>query len=115
MIATIIITIALFVNSDQGYTIVGDHIVFSYASDNPNLDIHVSGNFNNWSKDSAWKMKFAPGSGYVLSVPVSEVQTTGRSFYEFTFRINGTLTDANAKASNVVHCAGYGTRYVIHF
>lgn len=101
--------------SPQGYVLSGNNIQFSYASDIPNLEVIVSGNFNSWSKEKEWKMKFEATKGYVLAKPISSIYRPGKSFYEFTFRVNGKLIDANKNAPNVVHCVGYGSRYLIHF
>ncbi len=99
----------------EGYRLTDSHIFFTYPSAEKNLEVFVSGNFNGWSKESEWKMTFEVGKGYVLSKPIDAVRKPGSSFYEFTFRVNGKLIDANKDASNVIHCAGYGSRYLIHF
>lgn len=114
MKATILICF-LLIQIDQGYTINGDKVTFSYLSNEPELEVFVSANFNGWSKDASWRMKYKEGKGYELSVPVNMIRKPNQSFYEFTFRVNGKLLDAPSNAPNVIHCVGYGSRYVIHF
>ncbi|MEZ4973911.1 MAG: hypothetical protein R2820_11420 [Cyclobacteriaceae bacterium] len=115
MKAFILICITLFFSNDQGYSIKGDTITFRYANDGTGMEVFVSGNFNGWSKDASWQMKYKEGEGYELSVPISMVRKPNQSFYEFTFRVNDKLLDAPSNAPNVIHCAGYGSRYVIRF
>ncbi len=98
-----------------GYILQEDKIQFVYISDEINLEVFVSGNFNGWSKENEWNMTYEAGKGYVLSKPIGAIQKPGKTFYEFTFRVNGKLIDANKNASNVIHCAGYGSRSLIYF
>ncbi|MGE0588192.1 MAG: hypothetical protein AB7O48_06430 [Cyclobacteriaceae bacterium] len=115
MKAVILICATLFFANDQGYSIKGDTITFRYAKGGTGMEVIVSGNFNGWSKDANWLMKYKEGEGYELSVPISMVREPNQTFYEFTFRVNGKLLDAPSNAPNVIHCAGYGSRYVIRF
>lgn len=97
-----------------GYTVSGDNLVFAFTGDVKEA-VYVSGNFNQWAKtEEAWKMKFDAASGaWRLEVPRSKIKKTGQGFYEFTFRVDGKLIDADRGYHNTIHCAGYGYRYVI--
>ena len=107
----------LLPDTPQGYRLSGEEIVFVYDNQDPGLEVVVSGNFNRWGKEVAvWKMRFDPVTKrYLLNKAIDQVRQQGRSFYEFTFKVNRKLIDADPKASNVIHCAGYGYRYVIRF
>ena len=102
-------------STPSGYILKNDSIMFIYPSQEQEMQVIVSGNFNNWSKDDTWKMYYEEGTGYILEKDLQEVKKPGRSFYEFTFRVDGVLVDADDSASNVIHCAGFGSRYLIHF
>ncbi len=111
-----LLILVLLPTTPGGYELKGSQIKFIFPSTETGLTVHVSGNFNQWSTEGVWKMSYdASEKQYTLSKPIGSIKTAGRSFYEFTFRVNGKLTDANHEASNVIHCAGYGSRYVIHF
>ncbi len=101
----------------QSYFLEKEYIKFIYPSRNSNLEIYVSGNFNGWTKsDDNWRMIYNPiEQNYQLRRLISEVRTANRSFYEFTYRIDKTLVDADPRAKDVIHCAGYGYRYVIRW
>jgi len=105
----------LLIQTERGYFIKEDKVTFSYANDEPGLEVFVSANFNGWSKEASWRMQYKEGAGYELSVPINQIRKPNQSFYEFTFRVNGKLLDAPSNAPNVIHCVGYGSRYVIHF
>lgn len=107
--AVFILISGLLMGDPEGYQITNNQIYFIYPSTENNLEVFVSGNFNAWSNDKEWKMSFEDGKGYVLAMPINTVRQEGKSFYEFTFRVNGKLINANA--TNVIHCAGYGSRY----
>lgn len=111
----LLFAITLTFSKPEGYYLAGSNIHFVYPSQKSDLEVHVSANFNGWSKTDDWKMTYREGVGYELIKPITAIQKPGKSFYEFTFRVNGKLIDANAKAPNVIHCAGYGSRYLIHF
>ena len=105
---------SLLLPESSGYSIEGDNVVFFYNG--KGQTVLVSGNFNQWSKnDAKWTMKFDENSkGWKLTIPKSEIRKTGSgSFYEFTFRVDGVLIDADKDNSSVIHCRGYGYRYVI--
>ncbi|HEX6893529.1 MAG TPA: hypothetical protein VF141_22615 [Chryseolinea sp.] len=104
-----------FIPPESGYVIDGDNVVFYYSGEGRN--IVVSGNFNRWSKEDAqWTMKFDETSNkWKLTKPKNEiVKNTSGSFYEFTFRVDGVLIDADKNNKSVIHCQGYGYRYVIN-
>ena len=98
----------------SGYSIEGDNVVFFYKGDAQS--VLVSGNFNQWSKnDAKWTMKFDETSKtWKLTIPKKEIKTGSGSFYEFTFRVDGVLIDADKNDKSVIHCSGYGYRYVIN-
>ena len=103
-----------FMPPESGYTIDGDKIVFIYSGEGH--QVLVSGNFNSWSKDDKkWTMKFDEATKtWRLTTSTKEiVQNISGSFYEFTFRVDGVLIDANKNDDRVIHCQGYGYRYVI--
>jgi len=104
-----------FLSLPEGYFLSNDSIHFFYPSTEKDLEVVVAGNFNGWSKAKEWRMDYNEGRGYELSKPILAIKKPGQSFYEFTFRINGQLIDANDNAINVIHCAGYGSRYTISF
>ncbi len=97
----------------DGYKIIGDTIEFSYAGIGSHKHVYVAGNFNDWAKNGEpWKMKFdANEQRWKLNKPISDIRSYG-DFLEFTFRVDGKLTDADRSVENVIHCAGYGYRYV---
>ncbi|OJJ18593.1 hypothetical protein BKI52_23565 [marine bacterium AO1-C] len=99
----------------KGYIISGKNIRFVYPSPKPVGQVYVVGNFMGWKKQHpAWKMRYdASKKAYILTVPLNKVKQSSRSFYEFTFLVNNRYVDAVKKAPNVIHCAGYGYRYVI--
>ncbi len=103
------------IQGSDGYYLENGNLVFIYTGQ-VNESIYVSGNFNNWTKkDEQWKMKFDKESGaWKLQVPGSKVKDMGKGFYEFTFRVDGKLMDADKKHESTIHCAGHGYRYVIH-
>jgi hypothetical protein len=96
-----------------GYVVEGDNVVFLYKGEG--RSVVVSGNFNQWSKnDTRWTMKFdEPSKSWKLIVPKTDIKRISGSFYEFTFRVDGVLIDANKNDDSVIHCQGYGYRYVI--
>lgn len=102
-------------STPSGYILQKEQIKFIYPIQERGLKVIVSGNFNNWTKDDTWKMYCSEGMGYILKKNIKDVKSPGQSFYEFTFRVDGELMDANSQASNVIHCPGYGSRYLIHF
>ena len=102
-------------STPSGYILQDGRIQFIYPNMEGDLEVIVSGNFNNWTKDTTWKMTYKEGIGYLLEKDIQDVKSPGQSFYEFTFRVDGELTDADSQASNVIHCAGYGSRYLIRF
>ena len=104
---------SLLLPESSGYSIEGDNVVFFYKG--KGQIVLVSGNFNQWSKDDAkWTMKFDSGSqAWKLTIPKSEIKNGSGSFYEFTFRVDGVLIDADKNDKSVIHCRGYGYRYVI--
>jgi hypothetical protein len=101
--------------SSSGYSIEGDFIHFTYDGIAKEA-VYVSGNFNQWTKDDPkWNLQFDTAAGkWALSLPKSEVKKLKGSFYEFTFRVDGQLIDADKNYKDVIHCTGYGYRYVIH-
>lgn len=101
--------------STSGYLIDGDNVIFFYSG-RVGENVYVSGNFNSWSKnDTKWKLGFDEKSkGWKLVVPKKEIKALSGSFYEFTFRVDGVLVDAEKENKNVIHCQGYGYRYVIN-
>ena len=101
--------------TNQGYIIEGKYIRFIYPSAQPVGKVYVVGNFMGWKRQHTdWQMRYITNEkAYVLKVPVNQVKQPGRSFYEFTFLVNNRYLNANRKAPNVIHCAGYGYRYVI--
>ncbi len=113
ILSAILLLFAL-VPGDEGYKIIGNSIEFIYRGSSSHKDVYVSGNFNEWAKAGEdWKMNFdAKDQRWTLKKPVNNVRSHG-SFLEFTFRVDGKLLDADPKADNVIHCAGYGYRYVI--
>ena len=103
-----------FIPPESGYVIDGDNVVFYYSGEGQN--ILVSGNFNGWSKDDKkWTMKFddATKTWRLIMSRKEIVKNSSGSFYEFTFRVDGMLIDANKNDERVIHCQGYGYRYVI--
>ncbi len=107
--------LALTISNPEGYYLTGSNIHFIYPFQTSGLEVHVSANFNERSKAANWKMTYRKGVGYELTKPITAIRKPGKSFYEFTFRVNGKLIDANPKAPNVIHCVGYGSQYLIHF
>lgn len=105
---------SFIIPESSGYSIEGDNVVFFYKGNGQT--VVVSGNFNQWSKnDTMWTMKFDQASkAWRLTVPKSEIKRGSQSFYEFTFRVDGVLIDADKNHENVIHCRGYGYRYVIN-
>ena len=61
-------------------------------------------------------MKFDEASAkWKLTTPKKEIiKNISGSFYEFTFRVDGVLVDADKNDKSVIHCQGYGYRYVIN-
>jgi len=106
---------SLLMPDASGYFFEGDNIVFLY---NGKVKEHayVSGNFNSWCKDDdKWKLQFdEKTNSWRLTVPKKEIKTLSGDFYEFTFRIDGVLVDADKNHKHVIHCQGYGYRYVLH-
>ena len=103
-----------FIPPDSGYVINGDNVVFYYSGKAEK--VLVSGNFNKWSKDDdKWAMKFDEATQtWKLTTPKKEIiKNISGSFYEFTFRVDGVLIDADKDDKSVIHCQGYGYRYVI--
>ena len=102
--------------TDNGYQIDNDEITFIYPSTRIEGDVFVCGNFMGWKKnDPNWRMTFSNDGYYFLKMDIADIKSSDRSFYEFTFLVKDELVDANPKAENVIHCAGYGYRYVIHW
>ena len=112
MKALIIFTM-LFLPATPGYLLEGDNVIFFYKGEA--RSVVVSGNFNKWSKDDPkWSMKFDDASDtWKLTIPKSEITSGSGSFYEFTYRVDGVLIDADRNDKSVIHCQGYGYRYVI--
>lgn len=103
-----------FIPPGSGYVVDKDQVVFFYAGDA--RTVFVSGNFNQWSKDdNKWAMKYDDeAKTWKLTVPKKEItQNVSGTFYEFTFRVDGSLVDADKNDNNVIHCQGYGYRYVL--
>ena len=99
---------------ESGYLIEGDNVVFYYSGEGQH--ILVSGNFNGWSKnDEKWTMKFDEAlRAWKLTTSKKEiVKNISGGFYEFTFRVDDVLIDADKNNKSVIHCQGYGYRYVI--
>lgn len=113
MKALLISITSLLLFESPGYLVEGDNVVFLYKGGGQT--VVVSGNFNQWAKeDKKWTMKFEEASkSWKLVVPKTEIRKSSGSFYEFTFRVNGVLIDADKNDGNVIHCQGYGYRYVI--
>jgi hypothetical protein len=103
----------LFLPATSGYLIEGDNVVFFYKGEAQR--VVVSGNFNDWSKDDpTWTMKLDGTSDtWKLTIPKSEIRKRSGNFYEFTYRVDGVLIDADKNDRSVIHCQGYGYRYVI--
>jgi len=103
-----------FIPPESGYIVDGDNVVFYYSGEA--RKVVVSGNFNQWSKDDdKWAMRFDEASKtWKLITSKKEItKNISGSFYEFTFRVNGSLIDADKNNKSVIHCQGYGYRYVI--
>lgn len=98
----------------SGYYIESENVVFIYHG-NASHSVFVSGNFNDWcSGCKKWKMTIDTNSGkWILSIAKKELKDMGRKFYEFTFRVDGQLIDADKDHRDTIHCTGYGYRYVI--
>ena len=104
----------IFIPPGSGYVIEGDNIVFYYSGKAEK--VFVSGNFNKWSKaDAKWAMTFDEATQtWKLTIPKKEIiKNVSGTFYEFTFRVDNVLVDADKDYKNVIHCQGYGYRYVI--
>lgn len=101
--------------SNKGYHIVGQNIQFTYPVTKPMGKVYVVGNFMGWKRQHPdWQMTYVSArKAYILALPLSKVKQKGRSFYEFTFLVNNQYIDAPVNAPNVIHCQGYGYRYVI--
>jgi len=101
--------------TNKGYLIVGNNIQFIYPAAKPVGRVYVVGNFMGWKKQHpTWEMHYNNRQkAYLLMVPIHQVKQLSRSFYEFTFLVNNRYIDASKEAPNVIHCAGYGYRYVI--
>lgn len=99
----------------SGYRIEDDRILFVYVSDEPAEEVFVVGNFMRWERSRPdWRMTPEEGTGrWLLELPLERVKTEGRSFYEFTFQVDGELVDADTAAPHTIYCAGYGHRYTI--
>lgn len=111
-----LLLLAFFQNQEaSGYRLEDDKILF-YYSGIAGRDVYVSGNFNTWSKsDQQWKMQYDDSlKQWRLLVARSKVKILNGNFYEFTFRVDGELTDADKNHKEVIHCAGFGYRYIIH-
>lgn len=113
MKALVLILWSFLLPESPGYRIEGDNLVFIYKGEAQS--VLVSGNFNKWSKnDTKWTMKFDDSSKtWRLTIPKREIKNISGSFYEFTFRVDGELIDADKNDKSVIHCRGYGYRYVI--
>lgn len=114
-----LLALALIIHTDQpsekrSYYVESPNVVFLYDG-NAGESVVVSGNFNNWCSDcSKWKMTRHPVlKKWILSVPINEIKKKGQNFYEFTFRIDGKLAEADKSHYNTIYCPGYGYRYVI--
>ncbi len=99
----------------SGYTIEGDRIEFVYVSEEPAQEVFVVGNFIDWERSRPeWQLTAEEETGrWQLELPLEQVKIEGRSFYEFTFEVDGELVDADTAAPHTIHCAGYGHRYTI--
>lgn len=118
MLIKYLLTYIVFISivAENGYQLEGDSILFKYKPANSNDKVYVCGNFMDWEKnDPDWKMTYQPDGYFSLRKPIDKIKTPDRSFYEFTFLVNGKLIDANKNDENVIHCAGYGYRYVINW
>jgi hypothetical protein len=103
-----------FIPPGSGYFVDQDQVVFYYAGEASS--VLVSGNFNKWSRDdNRWAMEYdAESKTWKLTIPKKEIiRSISGNFYEFTFRVDGVLVDADKNNKNVIHCQGYGYRYVI--
>ncbi|MEO1051950.1 MAG: hypothetical protein AAFX87_15065 [Bacteroidota bacterium] len=116
-LATYLIAALIGITEPEGYVLDKGSIQFVYASEQAGLEVYVCGNFMGWKKaDPNWRTRYDEKAGkYTLWKSVSDVKEQGRSFYEFTFVVNGEMIDANKKASNALHCVGHGYRYVIQW
>lgn len=110
----LILFYSIMLPDSSGYFLDGDNVVFLYIGKIKD-SAYVSGNFNAWCKeDSKWKLKFdEKAQAWKLTVPVSEIKTLSGGFYEFTFRVDGILQNADKNHDHVVHCPGYGYRYIL--
>lgn len=99
---------------ENGYQISGETIRFVRTAAHKAQEVYVCANFMGWKREHPdWKMTYHPDGYFYLEKGLSEVKTAERSFYEFTFLVDGKLVDADKEAENVIHCAGHGYRYVI--
>ena len=110
----LILLCSLSLPDSSGYFLEGDNVIFLYVG-KVKEDAYVSGNFNKWCKDDeAWKLQFDENTkAWKLTVPKKEIKVLSQDFYEFTFRVDGVLVDANKDNEHVIHCVGYGYRYVL--
>ncbi len=98
--------------ASSGYHLEEGGLLFFYRGSTEPQQAYVAGNFNGWTKDDpAWKMT-CTGTDCALEVDASRVGSEG-GFYEFTFRIDGELVDADSRFPHTIHCAGYGYRHTI--
>jgi hypothetical protein len=109
-----ILLCSLSLPDSSGYFLEGENVVFLYFG-NVREDAYVSGNFNMWcKKDDAWKLQFDEKmKAWKLTVPKKEIKALSGNFYEFTFRVDGILVDADKNNEHVIHCVGYGYRYIL--
>ena len=105
----------LFWNT-SGYHVEDQHITFTYYTSSSGHNVYVCGNFMNWVRNAPdWKMTWHEDGFFHLKKPVTELRASGRSFYEFTFLVDGELVDADRGAEHIIHCPGHGYRYVIRW
>ncbi|MEQ9423909.1 MAG: hypothetical protein RJQ09_05795 [Cyclobacteriaceae bacterium] len=112
---TFIVALLFNLQLQVGYQITDHEIQFEFPSMNPNLTVFVSGNFNGWVKDEdSWKMTYNDKfKAYQLTKSLGDIKKKNQSFYEFTFRVDGELIDADPTSPNVINCPGYGHRYIV--
>ena len=110
----LVLLLWFFIPPESGYLIDGDNVVFYYSGKAEK--VFVSGNFNKWSKaDDKWAMKFdeATQTWKLATTKTEIIKNISGTFYEFTFRVDDVLIDADKNHKSVIHCQGYGYRYVI--
>jgi len=101
--------------SPKGYEESEDKIIFVHDDDNDADKVYVVGNFMDWtSEDEEWEMEFNKDKNrWELFIDKKIISGLEVVFYEFTFIVDGEWLDADRESDNVIHCPGYGYRYVI--